>query len=121
MNRGVLKPKEPFKYTEPVRTNKVEKKEKDLLNMNRVENREKRDGVNRFKPVPGGTNYVPSKDTKKYVSKPKEIVNNKLKEKEPKEFESQTVKEKEELVKEDSFTENGEWTVRCNRACLLLV
>ena len=128
LNRGILKPKDPIKYTESARPIKDEKKEKNLLNserMNKVDNKETKDEVERTRMVPGGTNYVPSKDAKKDLNnKPKEIINNKVKEKEPKkereskkerdpkDSENKPLKEKEITIgeiKEDSCMDSGEW------------
>lgn len=92
LNRGVLKPKEPA----PSRTDKIEKK--NLVNVAKTKNT---DTVNTQKSVPGGTSYVPSKETKvkKSESNSKDVV---IKIEEP---------VINEMGKENSFTEPGEWCV----------
>ena len=106
LNRGVLKPKEPVKATTP--PNKTEKIEHRV---NLARTKKTVDTVDSQKSVPGGTNYVPSKETKikkdtgdkrkQVESSKKEVV---VENKEP---------VIDQVLKENSLTDIGEWGVLC--------
>ena len=68
LNKGVLKPKEPVKAFVP--HNKIEK---DNNRDNLARNKKMGDNVDSQKPVPGGMNYVPSKENKIKKDKPKQV------------------------------------------------
>ena len=96
LNRGVLKPKEPVKANLP--PNKIEKVD---YRDNIARTKKTVDNIDSQKPVPGGINYVPSKE-----SKVKKDIGNK-----PKQVE--VVVENKELAIDNSLTDIGEWGVLC--------